>query len=84
MLMRPGKPGAYTFSTDLDGKVQEGQTFMCKHCNAHTHIKPFQRAEDIGGLCKMCMGLLCPKCAATGQCDPLEEKLARWERQGVA
>jgi len=70
------KPGGFTFETDLDGNVHEGETFQCKHCQAHTHIKPFERPEDIGGLCQRCMGLMCPRCtglAAKGAaCIPFE------------
>lgn len=73
------KPGAFTFAVDLDGRTHEGETFMCGHCNRHTHIGPFQRPEDIGGMCKRCMKLTCPECAARGDCDPLEEKINRWE-----
>jgi len=84
MLMRPGQKRGFEFSMGFDGKIMEGETFMCQHCNAHTRVSPFQRAEDIGGFCRQCGGLLCPKCAATGLCDPLERKLDRWERQGAA
>lgn len=73
------KPNGFTFVTDLDGKVHEGETYQCAHCGGHTHVKPFQQASDIGGLCKQCMGLTCPRCTASGLCDPLERKLIRME-----
>lgn len=78
------RPNGFTIVTTLEGKTQEGETFQCKHCGAHTHIKAFQRPEDIGGHCRICDGLICPRCAATGLCDPMERKLERWEKVGVA
>ena len=76
------RPGGFTFAFDYDGNCHEGETFTCAHHGGVVHVKPFQRPEDIGGLCKVCMGLLCPRCAAEGDCDPLEAKLERWERHG--
>lgn len=76
------RPSGFTFETNLNGLMLEGETYMCAHCNRHTAVKPYQRPEDMGGLCKRCMGLTCPHCAAQGDCDPLEAKLERWERVG--
>lgn len=59
--------------------VAECSTTTCAHCNAITHVKAKQRPEDIGGLCKLCMGLVCPKCVDAGPCVPFEERLAREE-----
>jgi len=80
------KPSGYTFETDLDGKVHEGETFMCKHCQRHSHIKPRERPEDIGGMCPRCTGLLCPRCtglmANGAACIPFEKDLEQQiERQ---
>lgn len=53
-------------------------TFTCAHCNT-IHVVPVHcRPEDLGGLCKICMGLTCPKCTGNA-CDPFEEKLKRME-----
>jgi len=60
---------AGTFETD---------TFTCFHCDMVTHVKPKMDAADMGGLCKVCMKLICRHCVGKG-CDPLEEKLARAE-----
>ena len=74
-------PHGHTVETLLDGKVIEGETFWCGHCGAHSHIKPKQRPDDLGGRCKACMKTLCPRCAlkynATLECDPLEELIKR-------
>jgi hypothetical protein len=66
------------------GKVEEHDTFSCRHCQRATIVKPGHKPEDLGGLCGHCWGLLCPQCAASGRCDPLEEKIARWEHRGAA
>lgn len=71
-------PSGFTFETDLDGKVHAGETYQCKHCDRHTQIKPFQRPEDLGGMCPRCTGLMCQRCtglAAKGAaCIPSEAR----------
>lgn len=69
-------PGGWGFITHPDGKVEEHETYTCKHCNRVNRVKPKQRAEDIGGLCKMCMKLICPECVNRGGCTPLEKGIA--------
>lgn len=71
------KPGGWGYITHPDGKVEEHETYTCKHCNRVTRVKARQRAEDIGGLCKACMGLTCPQCTAHGRCTPLERDIAQ-------
>lgn len=44
---------------------------MCGHCNAHTHIKPGQKPEEMGGYCPNCDGFLCANCAGKRECKPL-------------
>lgn len=68
----------YACITDPGNKT-EYDTFSCGHCNAIRHIKPRQRAEDLGGLCKCCMKLICGPCVDRSVCDPLEEQLRRME-----
>lgn len=76
------KAGGWGFLTQPDGKVEEHETYTCKHCNRVTRVKPRERAEDIGGLCKTCMGLLCPRCSAIPGCYPLEKRIEQQlERQ---
>lgn len=79
------RPQGYAVITDPDvGTVAECSTMTCAHCNRVQHIKPKQRPEDLGGLCKQCMGLVCCACVATGACDPFEEKLKRMEARDAA
>lgn len=76
------KPGGWGFITQPDGKVEEHETYTCKHCNRVTQVLPKQRAEDIGGLCKVCMGLTCPECTGEGRCTLLERRIEeQLERQ---
>ena len=57
----------------------ERSTFSCFHCNRVSFVRPKQRAEDIGGLCKQCMGLLCPACADRRVCLPWEKQMEHQE-----
>ena len=54
--------------------VTEFDTFTCKHCCHVVHVKVRQRPEDLGGLCKQCMGLICSECVDKG-CTPFEKQL---------
>ncbi len=73
------RPGGWQFTTGPEGHTVESETFTCKHCNRITAVRPRERPEDIGGLCKVCMGLVCSRCV--GQpCLTLEERLAREEQ----
>jgi len=68
----------YATITDPDRGLTELDTFTCNHCNCVKHVKPRENPEDIGGLCKVCMKLICSKCV--GQpCVPFLEKIARLE-----
>lgn len=59
--------------------TQEHDTMTCGHCQHVTIIKPGQRPEDCGGLCKVCMNLICSVCVDKMTCDPWEKKLERFE-----
>lgn len=71
------RPGGYECITYPDRVVQH-DTATCAHCNKVFRVGVHERAEDIGGLCKSCMKLICPSCVGLS-CDPIEEKLKRWE-----
>jgi hypothetical protein len=72
------RPGGIFICSSPDG-MTETDTFTCGHCNSIVAVQPKQRPEDIGGLCKQCMKLICACCVTRGNCDPLEEKLKRAE-----
>jgi hypothetical protein len=77
-MIRAGGYGCISYD---DGRRVEHDTFSCRHCNRVTIVRAKQRPEDIGGLCKVCMGLTCPQCTG-GNCTPLirrvEEAEARY------
>ena len=69
----------YAVIFNPDGPTIERNNFTCGHCQRVTFVLPGQRADDIGGLCKVCMNLICPECTDKMVCDPFEEKLKRSE-----
>lgn len=68
----------YVRITGPDG-TREHETFTCAHCQRIVHVPPRADPASMGGVCKQCMGLICPACAARGRCDPFERKLEREE-----
>lgn len=75
------RAGNYSITFNPDGATIEQDSFTCGHCQKVTFVKPGQRADDLGGLCKVCMSLICPGCVDKIVCDPFEEKLRRAEAQ---
>ncbi len=57
----------------------EIDTFTCGHCNRVSHVLPRCDPADIGGLCKQCMELICPRCVAKATCTPWERKMEEAE-----
>ena len=60
---------------------QEHDTFSCGHCARVVFVNARERPEDIGGLCKVCMGLICGPCVDQGICHVVEKKLQDMERR---
>jgi hypothetical protein len=52
----------------------ECDTFTCFHCNRVIHVLPKMDPANLGGLCKICMKLICPWCLGKG-CTPWEKKM---------
>ena len=67
-------PGGYAYVFDELGTQKECDTFTCHHCNRVVHVKPKMDPTDLGGMCKLCMKMICPKCVGFG-CTPFEKKL---------
>jgi len=65
------------------GKVKEYESWMCRHCNRHVIAWKYARDTSAAGshFCTCCGGVICDRCAALGDCDPLEKKIARWHEQ---
>lgn len=76
-------PGGYCFSFDPSGIRQESDTFTCFHCNKVVIVKPKCDPDDLGGVCRICMKMVCPECVDKG-CSPFEKKLEAMEARGVA
>ena len=70
------KPGGYAVLSGPDG-TKEADTFTCAHCQHIVHVKPLADAADSGGLCKVCMGLICSTCVDVGTCTPWQ---VQWEK----
>lgn len=73
---RRGRRAVHAGTTETD-------TFTCGHCGSVVHVLPRQDPANIGGLCKQCMKLICPRCLDHG-CAPLEQKLERAESRDRA
>jgi hypothetical protein len=76
MAMR--RPGGALICVSPAGEAHS-DSFTCGHCNGVVLVGGKDRAEDIGGLCKLCMRFTCAACTARGICDPFEKKLERDE-----
>ena len=89
-------PGGYAFIVNpttskvrLDGGrveiacegVTEFDSFTCGHCGCVKHVRVKERPEDIGGLCKSCMKLICSACVDDGQCTPLLKRIEQQEER---
>lgn len=57
----------------------EIDTYTCSHCNAVKHVPPRCDPADLGGLCKQCMGLICPRCVDKQICVPWEKQMQEME-----
>ena len=75
------RAGGHLVGSDPEGIVDEADTFTCRHCQKIVVVRPKQRPEDIGGLCRICMGLVCPGCAGGG-CQPFERRIEAAEARG--
>jgi len=79
------REGGYAVIFGPLGIQKECSTFSCAHCNCVVHIKPKCNLDDLGGNCRLCDKLICPKCVDLG-CTPFEKKLEqaeardRWRR----
>ena len=67
---------------DALGRIipHECDSYSCTHCNRVVFVLPKERPEDTGGMCKLCCGLICPRCVDLDQCSPLEKQLDDIER----
>lgn len=92
MWLRPQGYAAITSPdegmADLDGlqrvKTKQGtneyDTLVCGHCNRIVHVPAKCDPAALGGLCKSCMKLICPRCVGEG-CTPLEKQIEAMEER---
>lgn len=74
-------PGGYLTINDPEKPLIEHDTFTCGHCNRITIVPHKANPEDIGGLCKVCMQLICPQCVNDGNCKPFEKRIEQYEKR---
>jgi hypothetical protein len=72
--------GGYAFSFSPDGIHQECDTFTCAHCGGIVHVKSKCNPDDLGGMCRLCMKMICPQCVDLG-CTPFEKRLEQVEKR---
>jgi len=82
MAMR--RPGGYLFGFFPDRKPDECDSFTCRHCQQVVFVRGKERPDDVGGFCRVCTSLICPRCVNHARvgitCDVIEKKLDRSEK----
>ena len=57
----------------------ERDTFTCKHCQHVVIVEPLCDPAALGGFCKVCSGLVCPRCYDAimkgAGCTPWEKRM---------
>ena len=79
-MLRP-QGYATLFGPDV---TKECDTFTCGHCQYIVHVPPRADPADMGGLCKQCMKLICPRCVNKAVCSPWEKQMEREEARDRA
>lgn len=74
------RAGGYAALTDREtGQVKEADTFTCHHCQRIVIVKPGCDPVELGGHCKLCDELICPRCYGLGKCTPWEKQMELME-----
>lgn len=81
-MRKPGGYGVY-IGGDLRGGKREVDTFTCAHTNRIVTVQPMCRPEDVGGMCKVCGGMICKEEVGKG-CRPFEKRLQEVEQRDIA
>ena len=70
--------GGYGVITDIDGSIEEHDTFTCVHCNRVQLVRPGSGTQR--GYCRLCDAPVCghKNCM---ECVPFLKKLERHERR---
>lgn len=72
--------GGYAVISDPEMGLSEADTFTCCHCNRVTVVKPKSSPDEFGSMCRLCMKMVCAKCAGQG-CTPFEKRLEAIEAE---
>ena len=72
-------PQGYATTVEPGKGTIEEDTFTCGHCNGLQFVKPREDPATMGGMCKMCMKLICSTCAGHPGCTPFEKRLEAME-----
>lgn len=75
------KAGGYAIICDPCAPIKEMDTFTCHHCDRIVHVEAKANVDDLGGMCRICMKLVCPRCVDAGTCTPLEKRLTEQENK---
>lgn len=80
----PRKARGYQVIFDPDPRhgmpsVVECDLTECNHCNKVIFVSP---GDDVCW-CTCCDARICDTCERKGICDPIEEKIKRWEARGA-
>jgi len=62
---------------------QECDSFTCGHCQTVVWVPPRQDPAEIGGMCKMCMHLICPVCVGRMVCVTWEQMMEMQESRSA-
>lgn len=74
-------PKNYSVVSRPEGGIDERDCFTCGHCQRQVFVPVGQSAFDLGGGCRLCENLICPRCVDLGTCKPWEEKMLEIERK---
>ena len=75
---KTSRPGGIAILSGPNG-VTEQDTYSCGHCQAIVQVPPRASPSSLGGLCKVCMHLICPRCTDVGTCTPWERQMEKME-----
>lgn len=82
-MRNPGGYGVW-HDPDADQPIKEVDSYSCGHCQYVVFVGAKKDPAALGGLCKVCMRLVCPRCTAAGECKPFEKMLEEIEARGRA
>ena len=80
-MRNPGGVGVIT-DPQVAAPQQECDSFTCGHCQYVVWVPPRADPAEVGGMCKQCMTLICPKCVDRMVCVTWEQMIEMQEAKG--